>query len=103
MTEKQEARLIKKSNRIRQKIIEIELTIKENKLKGLDYMNFANQNEIEKLETENKKYIEKLHNFNHPVGGIHSEPFTENDTYIMILCLVLSMLLLIHIHVPDNW
>jgi hypothetical protein len=49
-------------------------------LKGLDYMNFANQNEIEKLETENKKYIEKLHNFNHPVGGIHSEPFTENDT-----------------------
>jgi hypothetical protein len=38
MTEKQEARLIKKSNRIRQKIIEIELTIKENKLKGLDYL-----------------------------------------------------------------
>ena len=97
MTEKQEARLIKKSNRIRQKIIEIELTIKENKLKGLDYMNFANQNEIEKLETENKKYIEKLHNFNHPVGGIHSEPF------IMILCLGLSILLLIHMHVPDNW
>ena len=103
MTEKQEARLIKKVNRIKQKIKELESINKENRLKGLEYMNYPNNNEIRKLNDENEKYIKQLHDFHHPVGGIHSEPFRENDTYIMILCLVLSMLLLIYIHVPDNW
>ena len=57
MTKRQEARLIKKSNRIRQKIIKIELTIKENKLKGLDYRNRELEAEALKLRMENEKHL----------------------------------------------
>jgi hypothetical protein len=103
MTEKQEARLIKKVNRIKQKIKELESINKENELKGLAYMNCPNNNEIENLNVENEKYIKQLHDFHHPVGGIYSEPFTEKDTYMNIIYVGLSILLLIHIHVPDNW
>jgi hypothetical protein len=52
---------------------------------------------------QSAKYIKQLHDFHHPVGGIHSEPFTEKDTYMNIIYVGLSILLLIHIHVPDNW
>jgi hypothetical protein len=38
MTEKQEARLIKKVNRIKQKIKELESINKENELKGLELL-----------------------------------------------------------------
>ena len=103
MTEKQEARLIKKVNRIKQKIKELESINEDNRLKGLAYMNYPNNNEIVKLHDENEKYIKQLHDFHHPVGGIYSEPFTEKDTYMNIIYVGLSILLLIHIHVPDNW